>query len=103
MSKPAPDPVLVSARREALIVCLTWVAAMAYTIFYCQGHAYGRRKEEIQYIFGCPDWVFWGVVVPWLACVVFSWIFASVFMRDEDLGEDPPGVEAGTDEIGWES
>jgi hypothetical protein len=97
----AEDPVLVSSRREALVVFLIWVSAMAYTLFYCEGHAYGRKAEDIRYIFGCPDWVVWGVALPWGVCVVLSWIFASVFMRDEDLGQDPPGTE--TDEFGLES
>ena len=37
---------------------------------------------------GWPDWVFWGIVVPWGACVVVSALFAFVFMQDAPLGED---------------
>jgi len=99
MPTPAPatprreDPVLKSARREALIVFATWIIAMAYTIGYCMRYGYGRKVEELQYVFGLPDWIFWGIVVPWGVWVVFSWIFGSVLMTDEDLGEDPPGTE----------
>jgi hypothetical protein len=89
-----PDPVLKSARREALIVFATWIVAMAYTIGYCARYGYGRTAADIKYVLGFPDWVFWGIVVPWGLCVVLSWLFASVVMTDEDLGDDPPGTEA---------
>jgi hypothetical protein len=88
------DPVLKSARREALIVFATWIIALAYTIGYCARYGYGRKVEDLRYVYGFPDWVFWGIVVPWGVCVVFSWVFASVLMTDEDLGEDPPGTDA---------
>jgi Protein of unknown function (DUF997) len=88
------DPVLKSARREALIVFATWFVALAYTIGYCALYGYGRKLEDLRYVLGFPDWVFWGIVVPWGVCIVFSWFFASVLMTDEDLGEDPPGTEA---------
>ncbi len=99
MAKRAEDPVLISARREALIVFATWVIAMAYSLGYCARHAYGRSIEDLKYIGGFPDWVFWGVVVPWGVCILFSWIFAAVWMRDEELGEDPPGTGT-ADDIG---
>jgi hypothetical protein len=88
------DPVLKSARREALIVFATWIVALTYTIGYSARFGYGRKLEDLHFILGFPDWVFWGIVVPWGVCVVFSWFFASVLMTDEDLGEDPPGTEA---------
>jgi Protein of unknown function (DUF997) len=95
---PAPsrrvDPVLKSARREALIVFATWIVAMAYTVAYCARYGYGRNVDDLKYVLGFPDWVFWGIVIPWGVCVVISWFFASVLMTDEDLGEDPPGTEA---------
>lgn len=101
MSQSPDDPVLVSARREALIVFATWVLVMTYSLLYCSYHAYGRPITEIEYLFGFPDWVFWGVIVPWGACLAFSWVFAAVMMRDEDLGEDPPGADV-IDELGQE-
>jgi Protein of unknown function (DUF997) len=93
VSQRSEDPVLTSARREALTVLATWLIAMTYSLLYCARHAYGRPVEEIRFLFGFPDWVFWGVIVPWVACLVFSWFFAAILMRDEDLGEDPPGAE----------
>jgi len=77
-----------------LIVFATWIVALAYTIGYCARYGYGRKLEDLHYVLGFPDWVFWGIVVPWGVCVLFSWFFASVLMTDEDLGVDPPGTEA---------
>ena len=35
------------------------------------------------------NWIFWGIVVPWVTCVVISAIVSQFIMRDEDLGIDP--------------
>ena len=40
---------------------------------------------------GFPTWVFWGILVPWMACTAVSVWFAFAFMGDEDLGEEPAG------------
>lgn len=82
------DPVLRSARREAIAVLLTWVAALTYTVTYCYLHGYGRSLGSLTFVLGFPDWVFWGIVVPWLLCCLLSTWFAFRFIRDEDLGED---------------
>jgi hypothetical protein len=82
------DPVLRSARREAVIVFFTWVAAVAYTVAYCARYGYNRPVESLTFVLWFPDWVFWGIVAPWLACAAFSLWFAWGVMRDEDLGSD---------------
>jgi len=83
------DPVLRSSRREALVVLCVWLGALAWTVGYCWRHGYGRPAEGLTFVLGFPDWVFWGIVVPWAACILFSFWFAFRFMTDEDLGEDP--------------
>ena len=89
MASPSEDPVLRSGRREALVVLVIWLTAMAYTVTYCQLYGYGRSVESLTFVLGFPDWIFWGVVVPWLTCLAVSWWFAYVFMTDASLGEDP--------------
>lgn len=50
---------------------------------------------------GVPDWVLWGIVVPWFLCLIFSGWFCFVYMTDDpepqDRGEDDrvvnPAVE----------
>jgi hypothetical protein len=96
---PAEDPVLSSARREAILVGVNFVAAVVYSVGYCYLTGYSRSAGDLKFVWGFPDWVFWGVIGPWLACVAFSVYFASRFMRAEDLGQDPPGSES-DDEFG---
>lgn len=77
-----------SARREALFVGAVWLAAMSYTVGYCFLHGYGRAWESVTFVLGFPDWVFWGIVVPWAVCFAVSYWFSFWFMRDEDLGTE---------------
>lgn len=88
MTEPAEDRVLKSARREAIVVFVTWVCALGYTVTYCYLNGYNRPVEDLKYVLGFPDWVFWGIVAPWGVCAVVSWWFAYRFMQDEDLGEE---------------
>ena len=97
MSQSTDDPVLRSARREAIVVFLTWLAAMTYTITYCYLNGYNRKAESLKFVLGIPDWVFWGILAPWTVCALFSFYFGATFVRDEDLGEELPEQE---DELG---
>jgi hypothetical protein len=93
-------PALRSSRREAWVVLAIWIAAMTYTVGYCSRHAYGRSWEEITFVLGFPDWVFWGILAPWAACLVTSMWFACSFMTDVSLGpsdEDAAQLDAAGD------
>jgi hypothetical protein len=97
MPKQNDDPVLRSARREAIVVFCTWLAAMAYTVTYSYLNGYGRTPESLTFVLGFPDWVFWGIVAPWSVCILFSFYFGATFTKDDDLGEELPEQE---DELG---
>jgi hypothetical protein len=98
--KPRPeDPIVRSSRREALLTLALWTAATVYSVCYCYTHGYSRGTDgfdrtltpslsDMKFYFGWPDWVFWGIVLPWGICTVISAIFAFTFMRDAPLGED---------------
>jgi len=90
---PEPDPVLKHARREALIIGVVWFASMAYTCTYC--YLFGTIRpgrplgpQDVHPILGMPSWVFWGIMVPWAACALFTFWFAGFVMADDDLGKD---------------
>jgi hypothetical protein len=85
-----PDPVFVSARREALAVAGVSLAAGVYTIVVCGLWGYGRDPKSLTFVLGFPDWVFWGIVIPWAFCVAASLYLGATFMQDEDLGDDEP-------------
>jgi hypothetical protein len=86
MPDPREDPAVSTARREALVVLTIFLAAMFYTVTTCYFFGYQRAPETLNYVVGCPDWVFWGIVAPWGACLALSYWFGHKFVYDADLG-----------------
>lgn len=94
------------ALREALFVMAVWLATLAYTVACCYLFGYSkhpplhffgmtldltrfdRQPQTVRFLFGVPDWVLWGVGVPWLVSLVLTVWFCFRFMKDEELGED---------------
>lgn len=87
MTESREDPLLKSARREALICIVVWLIATTYSVMYCWIYGSHRSLDSLTFVLGFPDWIFYGVIVPWLACTAFSSWFCLFYMRDEDLGE----------------
>jgi hypothetical protein len=85
---PQEDAIVRAARREACLALATWLVAMLYSVTYCYLHGYGRSVESLTFVLWFPDWVFWGIVVPWGIAIVFSTVFAWRIMGDESLGEE---------------
>jgi len=88
LNDPHADPLLKSSLREALICGVVWVIATTYSVGYSSLYGYHRPIESLTYVLGLPDWIFWGVIVPWLACTLFSAWFCLFYMTDETLGEE---------------
>ena len=88
MTPSREDTVVTAARREACLALAMWLAAMAYTISYCYANGYGRSVESLSFVLWFPDWVFWGIIVPWGVCIVASIGFAFRIMGNESLGEE---------------
>lgn len=85
----APHPILQSARREALVVVGMWIVAGAWSVTFCWLYGYGNTPDKLHFTLGFPTWIFYGIVVPWLLCVVASTIIANFVMTDADLGVEP--------------
>lgn len=84
------DPLVTTARREAWFAWGGWLVALVYTIGVCGWYGYAagnqtRPVESVQYVLGFPDWVFWGLVLPWGVFTLFSAWFGLYYMRDNDL------------------
>jgi hypothetical protein len=90
------DPLVHSSFREALLVSGIWFVAMIWSVSVCYIFGYHRSGEGLTLVLGFPDWVFWGIVVPWTTCTVVSCIFSALFVKDGDLGTDLQD----TDELG---
>jgi hypothetical protein len=82
------DPVLTSARREALLVFAIWVLACVWVLSVSYRYGYHRDAATLTYVLGFPDWVFWGIVVPWSVCTALCCVLAYLVIRDEDLGDE---------------
>jgi hypothetical protein len=101
-----PDPaarLYRNAVREARIVLSVWALALAWTVGWCYlrgyehapdswavqaGLALPRTAENFRQIAGLPDWVLFGIVLPWVACSLFTALFGVAIMRDDDLGRE---------------
>lgn len=96
MTRPQEDTLVRRARREAAVALALWFAAMIYSITYCYLFGYGRQADSLSFVLWFPDWVFWGIVLPWTICTVGSIPFAFRFMGDEELGAEIDADPAAT-------
>ena len=94
------DPVLKSARREAVVVFGVWLAACVYSVGYCFLFGYARDPMTLSYVAGVPDWIFYGVAAPWAVCTLLSFWISNYFITDEDLGEEQAEVDLNASEKG---
>ena len=86
------DPVFKNASREARVAVLLFGAIFAWALGVAAWKGYGRT--DVVFILGLPDWIFWGVVLPWAAGLLAAVWFGLRFMKDDDLGpEKREGVD----------
>ena len=80
------DPVYLHARREAVVllvafvVCLVWSVGCSYWLGFSL-----PMGDEVPKVWGMPRWVFWGVLIPWLAADVFTIWFCCWGMANDSL------------------
>lgn len=87
------DPVFKNASREARAALLCFGAAFLWMVGTGALRGYGERRE-VAFVLGFPDWIFWGVILPWIVCLGLSIGFGLRFMKDDDLGpEKRDGVD----------
>ena len=90
------DPVFIHSRREAVVIVLTWVVALLWTVPYCclNGYLGTASTDPSTFIIGMPAWVFWGIAVPWLVADVVAIWFCFAYFVDDDLGAAAEEQEA---------
>lgn len=89
------------SRREALFVAGVWTVAMLWTVGYCYlfGYQHDEKSLAVQLgltqpnlqrtpdiVLGFPDWIFFGIIVPWVISTIFTIWFGIKGMADDDLG-----------------
>ena len=87
------DPVYVSSRREACIALAALGLFVVFTVTWSASAAYELEAPEVPTTLGVPDWVWVGVVAPWLAAILFAAWFAFVAIEDAPLGPDEESSE----------
>lgn len=85
-TNPPYDPLFVNARREAWLILAAWAVCLVWTVGFSALTAYAPPSESVSVIFGMPSWVFWGVVIPWVAATLFSVWFGLFYMADDAVG-----------------
>lgn len=93
-----------SSRREALLILLAWAILLLWTVGYSSNAGQVEENQELVTVLGLPEWVFWGVLIPWIAALVFSIGFALFLMEDDDHDTEMGQVSGGADrEQPWRS
>lgn len=87
-SERCEDPLIRSARREAVFALSLWAAALLYSVTYCYRYGYGIPDGKLTFVVGVPSWAFWGIAVPWTLCTLISIVFSLRVMKDDPLGEE---------------
>ena len=76
---------LRQSRRELWLILLAWLGCALWVISYCSTNGYDLAPEEVSTVLGFPDWVFWGVVTPWMIANAFTfWFCLRALKNDED-------------------
>lgn len=110
MRNPEADRQLYrNARREGGTVIIVWALAFLWTVgvSYVMGYEHGPASLIVEFgladpgppqpglVLGFPDWVFWGIMLPWLLVSAFTVWFGLKGIADDDLGaeaaEEPHG------------
>ncbi len=60
----------------------SWVACLLWSLGY--SHFFGYGVADITLVLGMPSWVFYGILLPWVAATAFSVWFSLCYMQDEE-------------------
>lgn len=118
------DRIYLHARREAILILVVWALCGIYTVGYCYLFGYisdepmsdslgppagdlfdsiletRRDPESITFPLGLgiPDWVFYGVLLPWGICIAFTIWFCLFYFVEDELPEERREESQGSEE-----
>ncbi|MEM6277978.1 MAG: DUF997 family protein [Verrucomicrobiota bacterium] len=76
------------SRKEFLCMIGIWAFFAVWTMTCNSILAPLREGEEVPLLFGMPEWVVWGVALPWVLALSVTIWFALRFMKDTELEEE---------------
>ncbi len=88
------------AQRELRFQLTTWAVFAAWVTGWCGANAFDARSADVTTTLGMPDWVLWGIAVPWVIAFAVTVWFATRVMQDTELVDDfasPDSTADGTD------
>ncbi|MBJ42861.1 MAG: hypothetical protein CMJ80_06200 [Planctomycetaceae bacterium] len=84
------DPTYLNALRETKVIIALFAVFCVWSVCVCYTYGYISPEETVDVIptvWGIPSWVFWGILLPWLAVDVVAVWFCFFYMKVDDLGE----------------
>jgi hypothetical protein len=94
---------LRNARREAIVVALIVLGSLVWAVGFCilrgyqhapdswlirTGLARNRTGLDLVTYGGIPDWVLFGIVMPWGICTLLTIALSLRGLADDDLGAE---------------
>ncbi len=95
LSGKSYEPVFLNARREALVTLFIWIVGLTWTVGYCFLTGYNVPAEQMKATLGIPNWIFWGVLVPWVLIILFTIWFGLFYIADDELVQGQHESERG--------
>ena len=96
MRPSGDDPVYRNGLREALVALGAWAVCACYSLTYCYYAAYDLEAEQLKVVWGIPQWIVVGILLPWMVALAFAWWYCFRWTRDDDLGVCPAADEIAT-------
>lgn len=89
------DPVFRNTRREALLILVIWGITLCWVVPYSiiNGYAPPQSPEELKLVWGMPEWIFYGVALPWIIASAVTFGLCLFVIQDDDLGVAPEEQE----------
>lgn len=83
------DPVFLNSRREAIAIFLLWFLCLLWAVPVCYAMGYGQEvvPRQVPTVMGMPSWIFWGLLLPWLAADGATIWLCFRYIKNDPLGE----------------
>ena len=88
------DPTYSNSLKETKIILLIFAVWAAYTLTVAYQFGYPPPRPsgdatvpEVATVLGMPAWIFWAIVVPWLAANFITAWFCFAYFSDDELNE----------------
>ncbi len=72
------------SRREFAGILITWGVFMIWVIGYASARAYPDDPSAMPLLLGFPQWIVWGIALPWLAATLVTIFFSLRIMKDHE-------------------